>query len=231
MQQELAMAFPSENFALTISAAQKKIDDLKLEHAALARKVELTTQSRAVIELSGGDPDSELRRLRGEIANNERAQVAARQEIQQRFEDARNSHAIARQSVWETRYVETVQTTTTQVAALVSTLRRMSQELAALKSAPVAGIVTASTIDAGVATHNELVAKHKLPSNLLIDPSNSLAFCFQHAVREALKQSGLEAAIKELRENLESLDKKQLITQFEAARASAPDSRKLWARR
>lgn len=227
----MSESFPSPDFAQKVEAAQTRIDTAKGSLEELQNRLDKQRRNRESLELAGKNPDAEITRTRDEIKSAEIEVGRATEAMRLLFSDERGRHAPTRQEIWETKYVGLVRAGAAKLEALVSTLRLMSKELVALRASPAADTLSASTIDAGVAALNELVVKHRLPSNFLLDPKDSLAFCFQYAVRDALKKSELDAALKELREQLESLENRQPVSRFESTVITPPGTRKLWAGR
>jgi hypothetical protein len=223
--------FPSPTFQTQVRSAAERIDKIRAEIEALEVLLPKLRKNRDAVELSGKNPDEEIRTTGAQITEAERELSRAKDSMSALFSAERERHGAARQRLWEAVYLDSVHTATTQIASLVLTLRKMSEQLVELKAAPVIGAPSASTLDADAAAHNVLVVQHKLPSNCLINPGESLSFCFQHAVREILRHSDLDAALKKLREDLEALTSKQAVSQFDTAFTSAPGSRKLWAGR
>jgi hypothetical protein len=221
--------FPSPKFQSEVRSAAARIDRVRSELEALQDRLPKLRKNREALSLAGQDPDAEISKTSAQIAESERELSRGRDLMFSLFAAERERHTATRQRLWETVYFDCVYTATAQITSLVTTLRKIGEQLVELKSGPVIGVPSASTLDADVATHNSLVVEHKLPSNLLINTSESLSFCFQHAVREILRNSELDAALKKVREDLEALSSKQAVSRFEPAVANPPGSRKLWA--
>ena len=224
-------AFPSPTFKTEVHSAAERIDKIRADLESLQEYLLKQRRNREALDLAGKDYVAEISKTVVKIAEVERELDRARDSMHLLFSAERERHAVERQKLWELVYFELIQAANVQFASLVSTLRKMSEQLVGLKSEPVAGTVSSSTLDAGVAVLNALVAEYKLPSNLLIGHGSSLSFSFRHAIREMLKTTDLDAALKELRQHLESLDTNKPVSQFDPAFASAPGSRKLWAGR
>jgi hypothetical protein len=222
-------AFPSPTFQAELRSAAKRIDKSRAEIEALQERLPKLRRNSEALEVAGQDPKAEIAKTTAQISEAETDLSSAKDSLCSLFAGEKNRYYAIRQRLWERVYLDSIETTTAQVALLCSALRKISDQLAGLKLPPVDDTVSSSTLDAGVATLNALVAEHKMPSNHLIDPSTSLAFSFGHALREMLKTSDLDAALKKIREDLEALSSNRPISQFEPAVANPPGSRKLWA--
>jgi chromosome segregation ATPase len=221
-------AFLSPTFQTEVRSAAERIDKIRADIEGLQEFLPKQRRNSEALELAGKDPAAEIAKTVSQIAEAERELSRAKNSLRSLFAAEQERHAVVRQQVWESSYLATVDTARSQLASLSLTLRKMSEQLVALRSAPVAGAISSSNLDAGVAALNALAAEHKLPSNFSISANSSLSHSFGHAVRAMLKTADIDAALKELRERLESLDTKP-VSQFDPAFASAPGSRKLWA--
>jgi chromosome segregation ATPase len=222
-------AFPSPTFQTEVRSAAERIAKIRVDIEALQEHLPKLRRNSEALEVAGKNPADEIAKTVAQISEAERELSRARGSMLSLFSAEQNRYTAVRRQVWENSYLATVDTARSQFASLSSTLRKMSEQLVALRSAPVAGTVSSSNLDAGVAALNALAAEHKLPSNFSISTNSSLSHSFGHAVCEMLKAADIDAALKELRENLESLGTKQPVSQFDPTFASAPGSRKLWA--
>jgi hypothetical protein len=196
------MSFPSPDFVSNAAAGQARVEKAKSDLESLQERLPKLQRNREALEVAGKDPAAEIARTRDEIKSAEVELNHAREAMFVLFSEERERYAAARQDLWTRSYLDCVQTADKQFSELTSTLRRMSQELSALKAPPIAGTVSIPTLDRALLAHNAMVTKYKLPSNLSLDPRDSLAFAFEHAVRNVLANSGLELAFTELRVQL-----------------------------
>jgi hypothetical protein len=216
--------FSSPTFQAEVRSAAERIDKSQAELEALQSRLGMYRRNREPLQIARQDPEVEIAKTTVQISEAETELSSAKDSMYSLFATQSSRYSDLRQRVWEREYFGLVQTAAAQVALLASSLRSISAQLAGLKLTPVADTVSCATLDAGASEINDLVTENKMPSNLLIDPSSSLAFSFQHAIREMLRTTDLDAALKKLRENLEALATKQPVCgQPSAARPLQPN--------
>jgi chromosome segregation ATPase len=220
--------FPSPTFQAEVRSAAARLDKVRSELEALQECLPKLRKNREALELAGQDPEAEIAKTSAQIAETERELSRAKDSMRSLFAAEQARYTLARQQLWESFYLVSIETARSQFVSLVSTIRNISEQLIALKSVPVTDAVSSSNLDAGVAALNALAAEHKLPSNFSISTNLSLSHSFGHAVREMLKTADIDAALKEIRECLETVDTSKAVSQFEPAFASPSGSRRLW---
>jgi hypothetical protein len=203
--------FPSPDFVQRADSAAQRLENAKREVETLQEQLAKFRRNREALEISGKNPDDEISRTRDEMARAELEVNRAKEATHSLFLEERERFAPARQDLWENLYLPIVTTAAGQFTAAVVTLQRMSRELAALEEPPIAGSASISALDADASAHNALVAKFRMPSNMAINPRDSLAAPFEHAVRQMLAKSNLVAALKELHRCLGLEDQPQGI--------------------
>lgn len=199
-------SFPSPVFAQTCQSAQIRIDRAKVDLEVLQSRLGKIHRNREAVEVSGRNPDEEIKRTRDEIRTAETELAHARQDLVRLFSEESTRAEAVRSKVWEAECLPQVEAIKASLAKIVASLRGISQEIVALKSETAnarPGSVTA--FDAGIVEFNSLAAKFAAPGNYVVSPSSALVSTFQRAIVTAIKSAGLEQAVDELRAQL-SLD-------------------------
>jgi HAMP domain-containing protein len=209
----MSESFPSLSFARSAEAAAQRLENAKREVETLQERLAKFRRNREALEVSGKNPDDEIARTREEITAGELEVNRAKETLYAIFSEERERYVPTRQALWESSYLPLLTAASAELGALACTLRRMAEELAALKTAPVVGVASISALDFQVAAHNALVKQLGMPSNLAINPQESLSGPFEHGVRRVLAESELPGALRELRQllGLESQQPKEVL--------------------
>jgi hypothetical protein len=196
-------SFPSPEFAQTCKSAQIRIDKAKADLEALQSRLGKIQRNRDTLEVLGRNPDEEIKRTRGEIRTTEVELARARQALIHVFSDESTRSEVLRNTIWAAECLPQFEATKANLAKIGGLLRGISQEIAAFKSgAANVHHVSVTAFDAGIVEFNSLVAKFGAPGNYAVSSSSALVLTLQRAIVTALKSSGLEQAVDELRANI-----------------------------
>jgi hypothetical protein len=183
--------FPSANFTQRAESAHARTTRAKVDLEALQSRLEKFERNRTGLELSGRDPDLEIRRVRDEIRKAETEIAHSQEAMRLLFSEERSRFTLLRQKIWTEQCAELVDASATKLTTAAAALRSISDAINAHKSL--------SDFDAGIVEINRLVSLFGLPGNCSLASSDGLTLTFQSAVRSAFANCGLAKAIEDLR--------------------------------